>query len=738
MKKKYLLMFALSLPFHHIMANDIDTKEKVADTIRLHEVVVNARLNQPLSYFPAKKTQLSSDDVVFYMPQTAADLLQTSGSVFIQKSQMAGGSPMIRGFATNRLLYSVDGVRMNTAIFRAGNLHNVISLDPFAMDNAEILFGPNSVLYGSDALGGVMNFSTLQPVLSSDGNLLAKGNATARYSSVNDEKTFHFDVRLGWKKWALVTSISNFNYGNLRIGTRGPEEYTKPFVSKRLYNSKDDFLAENTNPNILDPTGYTQTNIMQKVLFSPTSSWSLEYGFHLSETSDLPRYDRLFPIDKKNPKQAVYADFRYGPQKWMMNMLTVKNTGSNVMYDNMSLRLAIQDFEESRISRKFKKDDLKTQVEEVTAYSANLDLFKQLYDDIKLFYGVEYVRNDVNSNATKTNVVTSEKKGSTPRYAQSLWQTASAYITSDYALLPSLHILTGVRYNWNGIKMDFGKKIENIQFDPIQKVNNSAISGSLGINYLTDFGWNARANYSRGFRSPNVDDFSKTFEQTNGYIVLPNADINPEYANNYEIGFGKLKGKYFTFDVSAYFTTLDDVILLDYFELKGKDKFGDDRIKARQNGKSAYLYGVSATAKAQIFDRLSLVSNLNYQMGKETTLDGMKSTMSHVAPLFGDIRLAYEQERFKIELYSIFNAPMSPSQMPVKVDENEDNYLRNSEGKLYSPGWMTLNIKGMYKINDKINIVMGLENIGDVRYRIYRSGVPSGGRNFVCSFAYNF
>lgn len=73
---------------------------------------------------------------------------------------------MIRGFATSRLLYSVDGVRMNTAIFRSGNIQNVISLDPFAMENTEVLFGPGSVIYGSDAIGGVMSFQTLTPQFS--------------------------------------------------------------------------------------------------------------------------------------------------------------------------------------------------------------------------------------------------------------------------------------------------------------------------------------------------------------------------------------------------------------------------------------------------------------------------------------------------------------------------------------------------------------------------------------------
>ena len=78
-------------------------------------------------------------------PQTTADLLGQIGSVFIQKSQMGGGSPMIRGFATNRVLMVADGVRMNNAIYRSGNNQNIISIDPFSLEDAEVIFGPGSI-----------------------------------------------------------------------------------------------------------------------------------------------------------------------------------------------------------------------------------------------------------------------------------------------------------------------------------------------------------------------------------------------------------------------------------------------------------------------------------------------------------------------------------------------------------------------------------------------------------------
>ncbi|MFM1875818.1 MAG: hypothetical protein RL266_1555, partial [Bacteroidota bacterium] len=130
--------------------------------ISLDAVVVSAtRWNQESRDIPSKITTISPREAALQNPQTAADLLTVSGKVFMQKSQQGGGSPMIRGFATNRLLYTVDGVRMNTAIFRGGNIQNVISLDPFAIESTEVFFGAGSVIYGSDAIGGVMSFRTL-------------------------------------------------------------------------------------------------------------------------------------------------------------------------------------------------------------------------------------------------------------------------------------------------------------------------------------------------------------------------------------------------------------------------------------------------------------------------------------------------------------------------------------------------------------------------------------------------
>jgi hemoglobin/transferrin/lactoferrin receptor protein len=217
---------------------------------------------------------------------------------------------MIRGFAANRLFYSVYGVRMNTAIFRSGNIQNIISLDAFSVEHSEIILGAAPVVYGSDGIGGVMMFQTLQPMLSHNDKLFITGNAVVRYSSANTEKTGHFDINIGGEKWGSVTSISYNNFGDLRMGSNGPNEYLRNYYAKRT--DTQDVTITNTNPLIQIPTGYSQYNILQKIYFEPNNNLNFTYSLIGSETSDNPRYDRLIRTQNEN---FQFGDCYYGPQK---------------------------------------------------------------------------------------------------------------------------------------------------------------------------------------------------------------------------------------------------------------------------------------------------------------------------------------------------------------------------------------------------------------------------------------
>ena len=172
-------------------------KDSAKNQIDLDEVVISS------SNFAEKKKNIaqkidviSSKTIGLMNAQNTGDLLINTGKVFVQKSQQGGSSPILRGFEASRILLIIDGVRMNNAIYRSGHLQNVITTDQNSLARVEVMYGPSSTTYGSDALGGIIHLITKSPILSGDKRFLTTGTAFTRYSTVNNEKTFHFDISL--------------------------------------------------------------------------------------------------------------------------------------------------------------------------------------------------------------------------------------------------------------------------------------------------------------------------------------------------------------------------------------------------------------------------------------------------------------------------------------------------------------------------------------------------------------
>ena len=163
-----LLVLTLLCLASPLLAQD-EPPADTSDIFDASEVVISAsRWDEQARTVSREITKVTPLEIQRRNPPTTADALAQTGVVHVQKSQLGGGSPMLRGFAANAVLMVVDGVRINNAIYRGGNLQNVINVDAASLDGLEVLFGPGSVQYGSDALGGVMNFRTRQPFFADD------------------------------------------------------------------------------------------------------------------------------------------------------------------------------------------------------------------------------------------------------------------------------------------------------------------------------------------------------------------------------------------------------------------------------------------------------------------------------------------------------------------------------------------------------------------------------------------
>ena len=732
----------LSHVLKKLSKQDIGTQHQVflePNTQGLEQIVISAsKFEQDKKDVPQKIVGINAKQVLFSNPQTSADLLEGTGQVFVQKSQLGGGSPMIRGFSTNRLLITVDGVRMNNAIFRGGNLQNVIAIDPFSVEHTEVALGAGSVIYGSDAIGGVMGFYTQVPQLSYSNSKIVKTNAVARYSTANNEKTGHFDFNIGLKKWAFVTNVSYSDFEDLRMGSHGPEDYLRPEYV--LSTDNGDVEVKNSDPLVQKFSGYNQLNLMQKVRFRPEENLTIDMGLLYSTTSNIPRYDRLIRYKEGHLRSA---EWNYGPQKWLMSNLQItKLSNRSNLYDKVKTTLAYQNFQESRMDRDFQSTLRNVREEAVDAYSLNVDFEKNITAQTQLYYGAEYVYNQVWSEGHEEDTETGQSQPTVSRYPNGArWQSAAVYSSIKYKPHAKFVLQSGLRFNYVESKASFteNNRYLNLPFES-SKNEASALTGTAGVSWSPSATLQWRFNASSAFRAPNIDDIGKVFDSEPGSVVVPNNHLKPEYAYGGEVGLMLNFNNRFMLDVNTYYTYLDNALVRRDYNLNGQTQIMYDgelsNVQAIQNASKAWIHGLEVGLKIPISKTMALTSQYNVIGGTETA-GNIEVPVRHVAPDFGNVHLTWQEKLFKLDVFANYNGELSYYQLAPSEIEKDYIYALDAQGQPYSPSWYTLNFRMQYEVAPSTTITASLENITDQRYKTYSSGIAAAGRNFVLALKYS-
>ena len=710
------------------------------NTQDLSEIVISAsNFEQQKRDIPQKIISFNGETIQFVNPQTSADLLASTGQVYIQKSQFGGGSPMIRGFSTNRLLITVDGVRMNNAIFRGGNLQNVISIDPLAIQKAEVILGSGSIIYGSDAIGGVMSFYTQRPKLSYTDSVKVNTNAFVRYATASDEKTAHIDFNIGLKRWAFFTNASMSNFNDLRMGKHGPRDYLRNEFVTRI--NDEDVILQNDNPLIQRQSGYNQYNLMQKVRFEPYNSLSFDLGIYYTTTSNVPRYDRLIRYRGDNLRSA---EWNYGPQQWFMtNFQVTKLSSSSNLYDKVKLTLAYQNFKESRFDRDFQSDIRHVRKEAVDAYSFNLDLEKRLSEKTLLSYGLEYIYNKVMSQGDTENIATNSVEPTVSRYPNGAnWQSAAAYSSIKFKPNPKFIFQSGLRFNQIVSRANFSENNQYLNL-PFESTKNTsgALTGTAGISWLPNAIVQWKFNLSSAFRAPNIDDIGKVFDSEPGSVVVPNESLKPEYAYGGDLGVTLNFENKLILDLNTYYTYLDNALVRRDYNLNGETEIIYDgelsNVQAMQNASKAWIYGFEAGLQINFSKQLKLTSQYSVIGGTEEDDQGIENPLRHAAPNFGNTHLVWDKKDFKIDVFADYNNELSYNQLAPSEIEKDYIYAADANGNPYAPSWYTLNIRTQYQINASTSLTASLENMTDQRFKTYSSGIAAAGRNFILALKYS-
>ncbi|MEP7263589.1 MAG: TonB-dependent receptor [Bacteroidota bacterium] len=736
MKTNYLIVTLLLLSsntFLHAQQTDSIVK------LNINEVIISAnKVEEEKKNVSQQVLFLNSNDIIRLQAQTTGDLLSNTGLIGVQKSQQGGGSPVLRGFEASKVLLVVDGIRMNNIIYRAGHLQNIITTDNTIFERVEVLMGPSSTMYGSDALGGVIHMMTRNPQLSTEsGKMKLKVNAMSRYGSANKESTNHIDVNIGGGKLASLTSFTYSSFDDLKGGENQNPFYTgsygeRPYYAERINNA--DSVIKNDDRYLQVQSGYTQYDLLQKFLYQSSENISHGLNIQYSNSSDIPRYDRLTDLAGGTLR---YSEWYYGPQERLLTAYNLDINNSTAFFSRIKSIISYQHIKESRHNRSLAKSGLSNRIEEVDVMGFTTD-FLHTAASHKVRTGIDVQYNTLLSTANTKNINTSVETPLDTRYpgGDNSMMNAAAYISHSWQIDPQLIINDGLRLGYSSLNAEFNDtSFFSFPFSTVEQTN-FIYSGNIGIVHLPTDDLKLSLLFSTGFRVPNVDDLAKVFESGNGIIIVPNADLKPEQTFNSELAITWNANDHSEWENNIYYTQISDALVTDKFTYNGQDSINYDgvlsAVYANQNKGEAYIYGFTTSYKTSAANNLTFAAALGYTYGRVKT-DSSDVPLDHISPVTGRVSLGYHKNRFQSDFFINFNGW---KKLKDYSGGGEDNGQYATPDGM--PAWFTANLHLSYQLNKWLSIYTGVDNLFDTQYRVFASGINAPGRNFFGALRFTY
>lgn len=716
----------------------IKTDKDSAELENMDEILVSAqRFGSSRGNTTRQIEVISSKQMQLAQQGTMADVLSQTGQVFVQKSQLGGGSPVLRGFEASRVLLVVDGVRMNNATYRAGHLQDIITVDQFMLERAEVFFGSGSTQFGSDALGGVVYMKTKDPQFRKGKFGFANAQANIRYQSAARALISNVNFAMGGKNVAWIFSTSSSDFGDLRMGQQRHFSAWDTFGQRKFFagriNNRDTMLA-NHNPYIQKGSSYNQNDVFSKLAVR-TGNLIHTINVQLSRASIVPRYDRLTDM---SAGRFRFATWDYIPQNrdFFSYTLFIPKAESG-RWDHRII-VSHQNTEVGRVTRRFGAVSELTQLDKVGMSAVNYDFSVSLNKGLQVQGGAEWVFNNVRSTATTRNINTGEVTISkNTRYADEGAKTQSAAVFANliYIVKPNDFIIEGgARVTYYQLNANFSP--DNFLKLPYSKadLNTLAPVYNLGLSKkLNAEGLFFKASVASGFRNPNVDDMTKLFESIPGRkLVIPNRDLKPERTNTMDVGF-RLDRKKIHLEWGGYYTRITQLLVDGPAIFNGSDSFDFEgqRTPIFQMGNSAmgYVSGGYFAAKIQLISKLFADVNYSSTFGRyKINEKSARIPLDHIAPDHGRLGLRWSDRHWQCEAFMLFNGRKIKREYSPSGEDNAQ-YAPGGE----TPAWQTYNVRASWEVKKYLTASFAVENLLDLNYRVFSSGISAPGRNLILS-----
>ena len=640
---------------------------------------------------PAATTIVSAEEMRNAAPQTVMDALHGAVGTFVQQTTPGQGVVIVRGLKGSEVLHLVDGFRLNNAIFRNAPSQYIALVDSQAVDRIEVVRGPSSTLYGSDAMGGVVQMLTAEPRFS--------GNE------------WQYDGRLRFMFGSadrMLLSRAEFATGHDGLAISGGATYEDV-----------DGLRVGGGPR-LGPSAFTAHGGDFKLRAELAEGHELTASVQYMKQPRTPRYDALVPgFGQTQPDNAT---FFFEPQERRFAQLRWRISNQNALFDTGELHLGRQDIVDDRRTRApgSSNEDHEQNRDELTGITGQFG--KAIGESHYLSYGFEAYGDEVTSSKTRMSLRSGATSTRAPRFPDgSTMDSQMLYVSDDWQISERVDLNVGAHYSRFDIEIPASADMVGVKLEP------DDVTGNIGLAIELSDDWRFVSNLGRGFRAPNIFDLGVFGPRPGNRFSVPNPNLAPETVISFDAGF-KFGSEQLVGEVIAFRSRYRDKITS---VLTGEETADGELVVQNRNVTELNLWGVEAGARYYLAQpQLELYATATYTRGDEQ-LEADEYPADRIPPLFGKAgALWHARESLSLEAYTLYATKQDRLSPRDAIDPRI-----NPNG---TAGWVTLNARVGWKASQHFDLALRMENLADKRYREHGTGLDEPGRNLIFSADYHF
>ncbi|WP_324039854.1 TonB-dependent hemoglobin/transferrin/lactoferrin family receptor [Aeromonas dhakensis] len=652
------------------LASPVFAADKKADDVM---VVSGSRMEQKLEDVSGPISVITAEQIEEQVVSNVADLFRYEPGVTALGGAGDAQTFIIRGMGENRVKIVRDGVRENDAYKNGGVGQSYFDTD--MIKQVEVVKGPASAAYGSDALGGVIAITT------KDAADFLKGrdsylDATSGYASSSHQKMAGFTGALRTGELENLLRYTWRDGGVTQNYDSDKNEFdivSQAVLFKSQWNLSDsqflkltvDYFTEGQDPDAVDLTKAGSV-FNQPITDKDTDNLSLvlDHGIALQA----PWVDR---IDSK----IYYARTKQTMDQYASSKYPVRPTNPYVTKNSLD-------------HNGFEQKSLGAQVK-----------FSKALDSQRLAWGLEYEHTDNERTRFKAPTVAGDFEGyselsfpSTTTEHGALWAFDELKFGERWVLTP------GARYDYYRMNPDQDPAYTG---ENLKRFSEGEFSPKLGLVFKAHEAANLFAQYSHGYKTPMYDNaFSTLNHQAYGYRIEPNTNLKPESSDGIDLGVRGSAGG-FSYEVATFYNKYDDFIELGQVSTEGRTA-----VYQYQNLDKATTKGAEAKADYWLNGLVNVWGNLSYIEGK----DGDGNYINSLSPLKGTLGVRLEQANWNINTALRFADDMSKVGKDAKGNDN-----------IKSAGWGVVDIYAQFKPVQDLQFNVGVFNLFDKEYVNYES-----------------